>query len=85
VQENFPELIGPEVDVVEAYGIFRSLRRGSLSQARNMNVSGPDVDLINRWRQVDNARGSKPAMVMRDHYSEIEQMLPSLLRYSKAL
>ena len=85
IQEKFPRLIPPSVNVVEEYGIFRSFRRGSLSHARNMGVEGPDLDIINRWRQVENAQGKKPAMRMRDHYSEIRLMLPTLLRYSKAL
>jgi DNA-binding XRE family transcriptional regulator len=85
IQENHPRLIPPTVDVVEEYGIDRSLRRGSLTHARNMGVSGSDLDLINRWRLVEKAQGRKPAMRMRDHYSDIRLLVPSLIRYSKAL
>jgi len=85
VQLENPNLIPAEVDVNTEYGISRSFRRGSATQARLKGVSSDDIDLINRWRNVEKAGGRKPAMRMRDHYVEIRQLVPALTRYSKAL
>jgi len=85
VQSNHPELIPKEVNVYEEYGISRSFCRGATTQARNQKVAENDINLINRWRQVEGAQGHQPKLQMQDHYSEIRQMVPSLLRFSLAL
>ena len=85
VQARRPDLIDSDANVYEEYGINRSFRRGSTTRARIVNVSGPDIDVINRWRKIEEAKGSKPSQNMRDHYSEIRQMVPALLRYPQAL
>ena len=85
VQVRRPDLIDAGANVHEEYGINRSFRRGSTTRARNAKVSEPDIDLINRWRKFEEAKGSRPSLNMRDHYSEIRQMVPALLRYPKAL
>ena len=85
IQSRDADLIAPEVDVREEYGISRSFRRGSDTHAKNQGVSGPDIDAMNRWRTIESAKGRRPRMNMRDHYSEVRQMLTTLLRYPTAL
>ena len=78
-------LIPKDVNVYEDFGVSRSFRRGSTSEARVRGVTDRDVDFINRWRNHENAKGRKPRRSMRDHYSDIEILVPGLLRYSMAL
>ncbi len=78
-------LIGAEVVVRERFGVYRSLRRGSTTHAQNQGVKEADVERNNRWRKVEAAKGKAASLSMRDHYTEIRQALPSLLRYSSAL
>ncbi len=85
IQTAKPHIIPPDVQVYEEYGISRSFRRGSTTEARNKRVDEADIDLMNRWRNFENAKGKKPRMRMQDHYSDIAQSVPSLLRYSQAL
>lgn len=85
IQLAHPELIPPDVNVFEEYGISRSFRRGSASEARSRGVDDKHVDLINRWRNVENAKGRKPRLAMRDHYTDIRIMIPTLIQYSAAL
>jgi len=85
IQQENPEIISPDVQVYEEYGISRSFRRGATTEARNQKVSDADIDLMNRWRNFEAARGKRPRMRMQDHYSDIKQLVPSLLRFSKAL
>jgi hypothetical protein len=43
IQTSHPELIDPDDDVPEVYGVSRSLRRGYTSHAMNVNI--PDSDI----------------------------------------
>ena len=47
IQDNYEDLIDLKIDVTEAYGIFRSLRRGSLMRATNQDVKENVVNAIN--------------------------------------
>ena len=85
IQQKHPKLIGKDVDVYEEYGISRSFRRGATSEARARGVHPDDVDMANRWRNVENAKGKKARMKMRDHYSDIRLMVPKLILFSAAL
>lgn len=85
VQHRCPAVIPSNVDVREEYGISRSFRRGATTHARNQGVSASDIDAANRWRNAENAQGRKIGQPMRDHYVEVRQMLPTLLRFSAAL
>jgi hypothetical protein len=80
-----PDLSPAEVDVFEDFGLSRSLRRGSATTAGRHGVSSATVELINRWRKIENAEGMKPALGMREHYSDVRQMLSKLLIYSRSL
>ena len=85
VQSNFPGVIPDSVDVQEGYGISRSFRRGSTTHATNMKVSQSDINAADRWRNAENAQERKINQPMRDHYAEVSQMVPTLLRFSAAL
>jgi len=79
IQGERPDLIASDVNVHEDYGISRSFRRGATTEARNRGVQPNDIDVMNRWRNAENAQGRKPCLRMQDHYSDIPQMVPSCL------
>jgi hypothetical protein len=85
LKETKQGLIPPDVDCYEDFGISRSFRRGATSAARTRGVSDKHVDLINRWRKFEGARGRRPVLPMHDHYSDIEVLIPELVKFSKAL
>ena len=85
LKETRRDLIPDTVSVYEDYGISRSFRRGSNTHATNQGISQSDRELMNRWRNVENARGRKARLAMADHYADIRQLIPSLLRYSSSL
>jgi hypothetical protein len=85
VQARRPDLMSSDVSVFEQVGISRSFRRGATTEARNQGVSEGDIDAMNRWRNVENAKGRKPRLRMQDHYSDIAMMIPALLHFSAAL
>lgn len=85
IQERHPEIISRDVQVLEEYGLSRSFRRGATSEARARGVDPDDIDLTNRWRNFESARGRRPRMSMRDHYSDIRLLIPALVRFSQSL
>ncbi len=85
VQQRRPDIIPPEVQVLEEYGLSRSFRRGATSVARARGVDPADVDAANRWRTFEDAKGCRPRLAMRDHYSDIRLIIPALLRFSEQL
>jgi hypothetical protein len=85
IQMDLPDLISPNINVLEEYGMARSFRRGSDTQAINRNVSKEDIELNCRWRSIENAKGRTPRLRMMHHYAEVKQALVALLRYSQAL
>jgi hypothetical protein len=80
-----PGLFEPGVDISESYSLFRSLRRGSTTQAVKMRVDQDIIELNNRWRKLDRARGMKPSLGMKHHYTEIKLILSALWQYSWAM
>jgi hypothetical protein len=58
---------------------------GATTEARNRGVKPNDIDVMNRWRNTENAQGGKPRLRTQNHYSDIQQVVPTLLRFSLAL
>jgi hypothetical protein len=85
VQQKHPDIIPADVQVLEDYGVSRSFRRGATSEARARGVKPADIDIANRWRSFKDARGHRPRLAMRDHYSDIRLVIPALLRFSENL
>lgn len=85
IQSKHPDLIPSDVNVVEQYSLNRSFWQRLTTQARNQGVSEPDIVMANRWRNTEKAGGRKLCRSMMEHYSEISQMIPTLVCYSQAL
>jgi len=85
VQQQKPDIVRPDIQVHEEYGISRSFCQGATTEARNVKVSKEDIKLMNRWHNFEEAKGRRPCLQMQDHYLDISQSIPSLLRFSKAL
>jgi hypothetical protein len=85
IQQEKPDIIGRHVNVMEEYGVSRSFRRGSDTHAINQGLSVLTIECNNRWRSLEMAQGKAPSLRMIHHYSDIQQLLPTLLEYSKAL
>jgi hypothetical protein len=85
VKDTQPGVIPPEVDCGEHFGISRSFRRGATSAARARGVDDRQVELINRWRKVESAKGRHPSLPMIEHYSDIQALVPEMVKFSQAL
>ena len=57
VQGRRRDLLPDNIDVRQEFSIYRSIRRGSNTQARNQGVSGTDIDVAHRRRDFENVQG----------------------------
>ena len=82
VQAQRPDLITKEVKVGEVYSLRRSLRRGSTTRARNVNVPEENIEFNNGWRKHQRAGAKAPSLSMVQHYTDVKLALPFVLKYS---
>ena len=78
-------LVDPDCDVLEEYGMTRSFRRGLDSRAHAAGVSESTIDLMNRWRKTERAQGRLAHLKMNAHYSDVRLLIKKFLPYSQAL
>jgi hypothetical protein len=80
-----PGLFEPGIDISAAYSLFRSLRRGSNTEAIRNKVEATIIDMNNQWRKFERARGRMPSLSMQQHYTQMQGVLAALWAYSRAL
>jgi hypothetical protein len=79
IKDTEASVIHAEVDCYEHFGISRSFHRGATSAARVRGVDDKCVQLINRWRKFEGAKGRQPSLPMHEHYSDIQVLIPELV------
>lgn len=57
VQFRQPDLIPVTINIPEDYGMSHFFRWGSGSEALSQGVSQMDIDTMNRWKNVEKAKG----------------------------
>jgi hypothetical protein len=85
IQRESPCLIGENVDVRAEYGLGRSWRRGSDSRAMAEDLSTIIINLNNRWRAEEKAKGRQVSRKMLEHYAEVRLLLKTFLGYSRGM
>ena len=76
-----PGLFPKGVDV-EDFSLRRSPRRGSTTSATNNKVHPLAIELMNRWRMREKARGAEPGLSMRQVYTQVRDTIDAALEYS---
>jgi hypothetical protein len=76
-----------EEDITVSHGIARSGRRGYATHATNVGIADGDIKRLARWRAIEAAavRAASLPGGTKEGYSEINQMIKSLLRASRPL
>ena len=77
--------ISDEEDIVNKYSNSRSFWRESNTRAKEMNVSIPDTDIINRWRVKESAGTRKEGGSMDQTYTDPTLLLAPFLRYTQQM
>ena len=80
--------VSPEVfsvaTIMELFSLRRSMRRGAIV-ATTGTVPESVVELINRWRKKEQARGSEANLNMRQTYAQVKSLYPKMKLYSRAI
>ena len=84
VKEQGDGLI-PDATEVDDFSLWRSGRRGSTTETSNKNVDIQVIELVNRWRSKEAAKGAEPGLPMRQVYMSVKHAVPAMLLYSGAL
>jgi hypothetical protein len=82
IQKDRPDLIHPDIDVLEDFGLAKSERRGATTRAQIAKVPKYIIDWVNRW---NIGEGDVVHGPMRVVYSERKQMMETFLEFSLAL
>jgi hypothetical protein len=85
VQQRWPQVLAPSVDIEAEFSLTRSGRRGSNSQSRNMKIPKSVVELNNHWRKRERSKGKIPVVGMYEHYLDVRVMAPALCEFSESL
>ena len=71
--------------ITKYYQCFQTFRHSSDTRAIEGKVSSADIDVVNRWKMVERAKGRVPGMSMQQHYAQFDQLLGPFLRYTQAM
>ena len=72
-------------NIREDFSINRSFRRGSSTAAQIKKVPTEIIELANRWKKLERAKGRRAKMSMIETYADIEFVLPTMIQYSAML
>jgi hypothetical protein len=78
----FPKNIGDKEELKKQFQAFRTFRRTSDTQAVEMKVAQDDIDVVNRWKSIEKAKGVRPSRPMRQHYADVSLLLKPFLHYT---
>lgn len=84
VREEDPKLLPSAIETTD-FSLWRSLRRGAVLETTNHGVDVQVIELINRWRKKEAARGSEAGLPMRQVYTQVRSTLPTMKEFSRAL
>ena len=82
IQQDQPDIIAPNVDVINDYGISGSERWGATTRAQADKVSEDVINWTNHWNIGEDDVVHGPVCVV---HSEFKQMLDTFLAFSLPL
>ena len=87
VQLKFPSILPDSVTIEDEFSVYRSLRRGSNTEARNVQIPRDIADASMRWRAVMRNKGLTSSMPLVERYTctVAKANVPTLIRYSSLL
>jgi hypothetical protein len=67
------------------FSLWWSPRQGAVLETTNLGVDTKVIELVNNWRKKEAAKGSEPGLHMRQVYTQVQNNLPTMLEFSRAL
>jgi hypothetical protein len=84
-KDLFPPHIKTIEDLRSKYQGYRSFRRTSDTRATEKRVHQTDIDVVNRWKTIEKAKGKRPSRPMRQHYADLSLLIEPFLWYTLAM
>jgi hypothetical protein len=84
MREEDQKLVPSAVETSD-FSLWRSLPRGAVLETTTHKVDVQEIELINRWRKKEAARGSEAGLPMRQVYTQVQSALPTMKEFSRAL
>ena len=85
VKDTCPGVIPEAVDPMQDMSLRRSGRRGANTVAQNQRLTKNEIEIHNRWRKRERAKGATPSLDMVGTYTQMQEALQTKLRYSQCL
>jgi hypothetical protein len=83
--QDTTDLILPDIDVRNEYGLPCTTRRTATAHAWNMRLPKDLMDVIHRWGKEMNAKPGVPRLDMQDTYTTIDSISPLILEFSRGM
>ena len=74
-----------KLTISEDFGVYRSFRRGSATEAADRDISEFTIKLVNRWERYKRVRGRLPNMGIMENYLEITGLVRRIPSFSACL
>ena len=74
-----------ELNIREEFSINRSFCRGSSTRAQLLEIPTDIIEIVNRWKKVEQAKGKQAKLSMMETYADIELLIPKAVKYSEML
>ena len=85
VQQKFPSVIPDTTQIEDEFSVYRSLRRGANTEARNVRIPQDIIDANLRWRKVMQSQGMFAGLTMQERYTDSSANVPALVNFSQRL
>jgi hypothetical protein len=84
-KELFPASLSHKPMLHKRIQVYRTLERTSDPWALEQIVAQSDIDVVDRWKALEQGDGNRPNRCMRQHYAELELLLGPFLCYTWAM
>jgi hypothetical protein len=82
IQNENPNLIAETDDILANYGLSQTFQRTAEGRAQAANLDSGIQNAMNRWKQIEQAKGRRSRFNMVDHYSHAQDLMHVTWRYS---
>jgi len=83
-RDKNPRLVPAVVEGTD-FSLWWSPRQGAVLETTNHGVNTKVIELVNRWRKKEAAKGSEAGLPMRQVYTQVRNTLPTMLEFSRVL
>lgn len=68
--------------IIKCYQWFRAVRSTIVTRAFEEEVNEIDVNIVNRWKDIETTQGIRPSLAIWLHYSQVDLLMENLLWYT---